>query len=93
MVIENSKTCLECQQTLALDQFYRKGDRFYSRCKPCVSKDRKGKYQRKISLNVEDKYNIIIKQYDSKSSVNNRDLLSILESFLIEEFVSEQRTT
>lgn len=92
MAAEDIKTCSECQKTLPKTDFYSKRNALYSRCKRCVSKNRKSHYQQKISLKNKPKINISIMHYKAPLSINENEFLSILEAFLIEEFIDEQRS-
>jgi hypothetical protein len=39
-----TKTCTKCLADLPIDDFYSKGNRVDSRCKPCVKSTKKSKY-------------------------------------------------
>lgn len=86
----NFKTCLECHQNLALSDFYKKASSSYSRCKPCVLKQRKQSYLPKIKHKNSLPINIFIDFYEPTFKKDN-NLMDTLESFLLEELGDEQR--
>lgn len=91
MVIKNIKTCLECRKSLSISSFHRKGIYWDSRCKPCALIHKKNQYLIKKQRKVNCYNNIVIKPYAMEVDIKRNDLLSLLESFLLEECISEQR--
>lgn len=91
VVTENLKICLECNKSLDLSVFHRKGMYWDSRCKPCVSTHKRTKYLIKKRRKSTCYNNIVIKPYYDGIDVKIKDLLSLVESFLLEECISEQR--
>jgi NAD-dependent SIR2 family protein deacetylase len=91
VVTENLKTCLECNKNLDLKIFHRKGLYWDSRCKPCVSQHKKTQYLNKKRRKPSCYNNIIIRSYSNEIEMKINDLVSLMESFLLEECVSEQR--
>jgi hypothetical protein len=85
------KQCSSCCQMISVSEFYRKGERSYSSCKSCVSKDRKQQYLGKNKVNDGPCNNIFIQLHKSPIGIDNNDLISLIESFLIEEMANEQR--
>lgn len=89
MVNETYKTCLVCQENLPLNAFYRKADYWHSRCKSCVLQNRKQYYSQKLKARKPDILHIVINFYEANNNSNN--IMTILESFLLEELNHEQR--
>jgi hemerythrin len=90
VVNENNKTCLECHENLPLSAFYRKAEYWHSRCKDCVLKHRKKYYSQKIKDKPTSVMNIVVDFCESHFNSNN-NLMTVLESFLLEELSNEQR--
>jgi hypothetical protein len=90
VVNESYKTCIECHESLSLSAFYRKAGYWHARCKNCVLKHRKKYYSQKVKDKNKSNINIFIDFYESNFKDNN-NLMTILESFLLEELSSEQR--
>lgn len=91
VVTEDCKTCLECHQMLPVSAFHRKGPYWDSRCKPCALSHKKHQYLTKKHRKINDYKNILIRPYAMRIDIKGHDLVSLLEAFLIEECVSEQR--
>lgn len=91
MVTEKSKTCLDCHESLSVSLFHRKGIYWDSRCKPCALKHKKNHYINKKLHKTNCYNNIVIAPYAIEIGVEKSDLISMLESFLLEECISEQR--
>lgn len=87
----DSKKCVACQKIQLLSNFHSKGPYLESRCKPCVSNTKRKNYLLKNKVKIKPISNIIVKTYDSNKGIQLSDLLFELESFLLEEFKSEQR--
>jgi hypothetical protein len=88
VVIEALKSCLDCQDSKPLELFHRKGIYRDSRCKPCALAHKKNKYITKKRRKMNCYNNIVIKTISTEMDIKS-DLLSLLESFLLEECIHE----
>lgn len=88
VVIEPCKTCIDCQKSLSLGHFHKKGPYFDSRCKPCALKHKKNQYLIKKRRKVNTFNNTII-NYATECHETYSDLVSALQSLLLEEFIDE----
>lgn len=89
--ISVQRTCKKCEQQLPINSFYQKGRRFDSRCKSCVSKQKKKQYANK---NRQQDARLKIKEinvWDPSLSAKRQDFVVELESLLVEEFFYEKR--
>ena len=75
--------------SLPINEFRKKGIYFDLRCKPCALSHKKNQYSTKKRHKNNDYQSILIKPYDV--GVDIKDLVSLLEAFLLEECASEQR--
>lgn len=90
MVFEQVRECTECHQNLPTTAFYRKGERLYARCKPCVSVDRKRHYESKRIVKPQGLIHIYVQRFYGQLEANKGDLLAMVEAFLFEECANEQ---
>lgn len=86
-----TKKCIKCNEILSAELFYRKGERVDSRCKSCVSIDKRNKYILKHKVNNDCITNIVIQSFQSQVNVKRSDLILELTAFLLEEFHCGQR--
>jgi flavoprotein len=91
VVTKACKTCLECHNSLPVSAFHRKGIYWDSRCKPCALSQKKNQYLTKKCHKINDYKNILIRPYTMEVDIKGHDLVSLLEAFLLEECVNEQR--
>lgn len=91
MAIETFKTCLDCKKNLTVSSFHKKGIYWDSRCKSCALVHKKQLYIIKKRKKVNCYNNIVIKTYHEEISGKCVDLISLLESFLLEECLYEPR--
>jgi hypothetical protein len=90
VVLSENKICVQCKNSLAVSQFYKKGKFWDSCCKICVLKKKKSKYLNSKKPNDATYKNIIIMPDNSQIDINMDELVDALESFLIEEFKNGQ---
>jgi hypothetical protein len=91
VVAQDFKVCLDCHQNLPVNAFHRKGVYWDSRCKPCALKRKKNNYIIKNKQKLRSYKNIIIMPHRAEVDINDHDLMLLLESFILEECISEYR--
>lgn len=91
VVTENLKTCIGCSKDLPLSTYHQKGKYLESRCKSCISKRKKNNYLRKKKVKIDSFINTSVKVFRYTKDIIESDLVSLLESCLLEEFRNEQR--
>lgn len=84
MVIE--KNCLRCHKELPVSAFHRKGSYWDSRCKPCALSHKKIRYLSKKRGKVACYNNVVFTPYVMGMVTERNDIVSLLESFLLEEW-------
>lgn len=87
---QHFKTCTKCGKAQTKDGFYKKGKFLDSRCKKCVSTDKKATYLSKKDSDQGLFKDVVIMPFGSHIDGDVNDMVEALGAFLIEEFHSDQ---